>query len=89
MWRIVRDLARVRATILAGGADRQSRHSVIGETVALMAVAKLHQSKTHECGRNDASSAFEGLLSTEPPVHITTERARQITRRRTLSKNAI
>jgi hypothetical protein len=26
MWRIVRDLARVRATIFAGGADRQQQH---------------------------------------------------------------
>jgi hypothetical protein len=58
MWRIMRDLARVRATVFAGGADRHQQHYVIGETVALMAVAKLHLAIW---GNGKMSAGFESL----------------------------
>jgi hypothetical protein len=63
-WRIVRDLARVRATIHAGGTARQQQHYVIGETVALMAVAKLHLAIW---GNGKMSAGFEFLADQRDP----------------------
>lgn len=57
-WRIVEDLAQLRAILGARGSDEQHRSYLIAETIALVATAKLHLALW---GNGKLSAAFEAL----------------------------
>jgi hypothetical protein len=58
MWRIVEDLSQIRAALKAHGTGEQQTFHLIGETIALVAAAKLHLALW---GNGKLSAAFEKL----------------------------